>query len=429
MTLIDEVGMNSHVQQIFSSALARPVCPGDVVELPIDLCLTHDVLGPPTFQILEKMDRAVWDPEKVFLTIDHFVPASSLEQAANNAALVRYADAHAIKHRAFYDGPSHQTLAESGLLRPGQVVVGTDSHTCTAGAFGTFAMGIGCTEMAAVLAQGSTWFRVPHALQVALTGEMRPLVMAKDIMLHLLGALGSDGANGASLEYSGPALEHLTMDQRFVLTNMGIELGTMSAICPDDAILRHYVYGDFAPDQLLSEPTESDLVVDLGELEPLCATPHRPDNVVSIGSIARSVPVQEAFIGSCTGGRIDDFRAAADLLAGRKVSPDVRLIIVPASKRIYRELLRSGMMEVFLDAGAIVEAASCGPCAGLLGGVLADGEVAISASSRNFRGRMGNPRSEIYLASPASVAAAALAGEIVDPRTVFDGVQLRGTTA
>lgn len=410
----------SLIQQVFERSLGSPPQVGDVVDVNVDLCLTHEVLGPPTFEIMERLTDRIWDPTRVFVTIDHFVPPATREQAQNNRALVAAANTYGIEHRSLYDGPSHQVLAESGLVHPGHVVVGTDSHTCTAGAFGALATGIGCTEMAAVMASGRIWFKVPRSITVELCGALRAPVMAKDLMLFLLGSLGADGANYASLEFVGPGLTGLPMDERLVLTNMGVELGAKTAMLPDDDVVRDYL-GLPSTAPVLVPPTDADVTVDLAELEPMCARPHRPDNVSPIAALGETVRIDQAFIGSCTGGRVNDYLAAAEILASHRVAPGVRLVITPASNRIYRELMRLGVIDLFCEAGAIVEHASCGPCAGLLGGIPGDGEVVISASNRNFRGRMGNPSSSIYLASPASVAAAAVAGEVIDPRLVGSG--------
>jgi len=384
------------------------------------VALTHEVLGPPTFRIFETLGVPLWNPDRVYVTIDHFVPAATLAQAQNNRATVDAVARHGITNTGFYDGPSHQTLAESGLAGPGDVVVGTDSHTCTAGALGSFATGIGHTEMAGVFATGRLWLKVPRAVEVHLTGSPAAGVSAKDAVLHLLRELGTDGATYASLEFGGPGVRSMPMDERLVFANMAVELGAKVGLVEVDEATWRHVGRDPEPGLDLAVHRDTDytrrIAVDLSALEPLCAAPHSPANVRPVAQIAGEVAVQQAYIGSCTGGRLTDYRAAAAILRGRRVADSVRLIVTPASKAIYRAMLAEGLLEVFAAAGAIVEPPGCGPCAGLQGGILADGEVAITASNRNFMGRMGNPRASIYLASPATVAASATTGVITDPR-------------
>jgi len=413
------LGQESLAQRILGAKVGRPVSPGEIVEVPVDLALTHEVLGPMTFRLFEELGVPLWDPDKVYVTIDHFVPAANARQAQNNRFTEEAVRRHGIRHTGFYDGPSHQTLAESGLLAPGHVLVGTDSHTCTAGALGAFATGIGSTEMVSVFARGRIWFRVPEAIYVRLSGRFASMTSAKDVMLWLLGRLGTDGATYQSLEFGGPAIGSLPMDERLVLANMAVELGAKVGLVEVDETTYGYL-GTSGP-ELRCAPGPHyarDIPLDLAALEPMCAAPHSPGNVRPVAELSREVPVHQAFIGSCTGGRFSDYQAAAQMLAGRRVRPDVRLIITPASRSIYRRLVAEGLLEVFLDAGAIIEPAGCGPCAGLHAGVLADGENAISASNRNFQGRMGNPNANVYLASPVTVAASALTGTITDPREV-----------
>ncbi|HEX6501117.1 MAG TPA: 3-isopropylmalate dehydratase large subunit [Micromonosporaceae bacterium] len=408
-------------QQILGAKTGRAVQPGEIVEVDVDIALTHEVLGPLTFRRFEELGVELWDPDKVYVTIDHFVPAATAQQAENNRVTEQMVARHGIRHTGFYDGPSHQTLAESGLVRPGHVVVGTDSHTCMAGALGAFATGIGSTEMVSVFARGRIWFRVPEAVLVSVRGRFAPGVAAKDVVLHLLSRLGTDGATYRSLEFGGPALADLPVDERLVLSNMAVELGAKTGLVDVDAATLAYLgITDHASPRLNPDARYADRIdLDLGGLEPLCAAPHSPGNVRPVADFAGTVPVQQAFIGSCTGGRITDYRAAAAVLAGRRVHPAVRLIVTPGSRKVYRQLVAEGLLDTLLDAGAIVEAPGCGPCAGLQAGVLADGENAISASNRNFQGRMGNPKANVYLASPATVAASAVTGEITDPREML----------
>ncbi|MCU1644930.1 MAG: 3-isopropylmalate dehydratase, LeuD subunit [Nocardia sp.] len=403
---------------ILSEKVGRRVVPGEVVECDVDVALTHDVLGPPTFREFAKLGVPVWNPDRVFLAIDHFVPAANTAQAANNAFLTEVAERHGIVNRAFYDGPSHQTLLESGLVQPGSVVVGTDSHTCTAGVLGSFATGIGTTEMVSVLALGRLWLKVPESVRVRLQGRLPDGVYAKDVVLSLLARFGTSEFTYRSLEFDGEGVEAMSLDERTVFSNMAVELGAKVGLfsSPElDGFVRRWG----------AVPTESGVGVidqvdiDLSEQVPMCAVPHNPANSKPIEEV-EPVAVQQAFIGSCTGGRYDDFVQAARILNGRRVSDKTRLIVVPASRRVYQRMALDGLLNVFVNAGAIVQSPSCGPCAGLQNGVLGDGEVSISASNRNFQGRMGNPAASVYLASPAAVAAAAVAGRIVDPREFLE---------
>ena len=410
-------------QRILGAKVGRAVEPAEVIEVDVDVALTHEVLGPPTFRQFEELGVPLWAPDKVFVTIDHFVPAATAEQAENNRLTVEATRRHDITHTAFYDGPSHQTLAESGMVRPGQVIVGTDSHTCTAGALGAFATGIGSTEMVGVFATGRLWFRVPAAIAVELTGTLADGVYAKDVVLHLLRTLGVDGCTYQSLEFGGPGVRAMSMDERLVLANMAVELGAKVGLVEiDERTARFLGVPAEQAAGLAYDPSAAyarRVHIDLASLEPLCAKPHSTGNVVAVGDLAGQVPVHQAFIGSCTGGRLSDYREAARVLAGRAVHPGVRLIVTPASKNIYRQMLVEGLVQVFSEAGAIVSPPSCGPCAGLQGGVPGDGENVISASNRNFIGRMGNPRANVYLASPATVAASAVLGVIADPRSAI----------
>jgi 3-isopropylmalate dehydratase large subunit len=414
-------------RRILGRKAGRAVAVGEVVEVDVDIALTHEVLGPPTFRQFEELGVPLWDPDKVYVTIDHFVPAATAAQAENNRATVEAIRRHGITHTGLYDGPSHQTLAESGLVRPGSVVVGTDSHTCTAGALGAFATGIGSTEMTGVFVSGRLWFRVPEAIGVELLGRLPEGVYAKDIVLHLLQMLGADGATYRSLEFGGEGLRRLPMDERLVLANMAVELGAKVGLVEVDEECHRYLGlpADAVGDLAFARDADYSTVlrIDLGALEPMCARPHNVANVAPVSALDEPVTVHQAFIGSCTGGRMADYRAAAQVLRGRQVHPDVRFLVTPASRRIYQQMLVEGLIQVLAEAGAIVAPPSCGPCAGLQGGVLADGENAISASNRNFIGRMGNPKSNVYLASPATVAASALTGVVTDPRPLLQEEQ------
>ncbi|MCL5263684.1 MAG: 3-isopropylmalate dehydratase large subunit [Chloroflexi bacterium] len=397
------------------------VLPGDIVQASIDVALTHEGLGPMFFPEFERFGRPIWDKDKVVITIDHFVPAADIKQAINSKLTVEFVKRHDIKQFYPYNGPSHQMIAEHGLARPGEILVGTDSHTCTAGAFGTFATGIGSTEMVAVFLEGKLWFKVPQSIKFVVTGELRFGVMAKDVVLEMLRMIGSDGANYKAIEYTGSAIENLSVDGRMVLSNMAIELGAKVGIVPPDDKTIQYVKArnDKPFTVYTADPDavyEAIYEIDATRLEPMVAVPHNPANGVPISGIADDVRIDQAFIGSCTGGRLEDLRAAARVLKGRVAHSDVRLLVIPASREVYRKAMDEGLIEIFFNAGAIIEYPNCGPCCGLHQGILAPDEVCVTASNRNFPGRMGSPQARLYLASPATVAASAVEGRIADPR-------------
>jgi len=418
------MGMTITEKIIADHAGKKEVKPGDLATVKIDLAMANDVTAPLAIKILEKyhIDK-VFDPEKIALVLSHFVPAKDIK-SAEQAKIVRdFAKRHNI--RWFFqegEGIEHTILPEEGLVVPGDLVVGADSHTCTYGALGAFSTGMGSTDIAYAMATGETWLRVPHSMKFIFYGKPSAWVMGKDLILHTIGQIGVDGALYKAMEFEGEAIRHLSMDQRFTITNMAVEAGAKNGIiAPDEKTLQYVsqrakkpwkVYHS-DPDAEYSEIYEWDA----GKLEPLVAWPYLPSNVHPV-SASTHITIDQAFIGSCTNGRIEDLRIAAKILKGRKVHPYVRCIVIPASKKVYMQALKEGLIDIFLEAGCVVSVSTCGPCLGGHMGILAEGERCISTSNRNFPGRMGHPKSEAYLANPAVVAASAVLGRIAHPEEV-----------
>jgi 3-isopropylmalate/(R)-2-methylmalate dehydratase large subunit len=418
------MGMTITEKIIADHAGKKEVKPGDLATVKIDLAMANDVTAPLAIKILEKYNiDKVFDPEKIALVLSHFVPAKDIK-SAEQAKMVRdFAKKHNIKW--FFqegEGIEHTILPEEGLVVPGDLVVGADSHTCTYGALGAFSTGMGSTDIAYAMATGETWLRVPHSMKFIFYGKPSAWVLGKDLILHTIGQIGVDGALYKAMEFEGEAISHLSMDQRFTITNMAVEAGAKNGIiAPDEKTLQYVsqrakkpwkVYHS-DPDAEYSEIYEWDA----GKLEPLVAWPYLPSNVHPV-SASTHITIDQAFIGSCTNGRIEDLRIAAKILKGRKVHPYVRCIVIPASKKVYTQALKEGLIDIFLEAGCVVSVSTCGPCLGGHMGILAEGERCISTSNRNFPGRMGHPKSEAYLANPAVVAASAVLGRIAHPEEV-----------
>ncbi len=401
------------------------VSEGQLLEARLDLVLGNDITAPVAIREMEKAGfEAVFDPARIALVLDHFTPNKDIQAARQCAEVRAFARKHGITH--FYDageaGIEHALLPEAGLVAPGELILGADSHTCTYGALGAFSTGVGSTDMAAGMISGKAWFKAPGAVRVTLTGALPPYVSGKDVILSLIGTLGVDGARYLSLEFDGAGVAALSMDDRLAVCNMAIECGAKNGIFPVDAVTEDYLCGRvsrpwtaYAPDP--DAGYRQQVEIDLSALQPLVACPSLPSNVRPV----RALPptrIDQVVIGSCTNGRMEDLRTAAELLRGRKVAPGVRCILIPATRKIYLQALREGLLEVFVEAGAIVSPPTCGPCLGGHMGVLADGERCIATTNRNFVGRMGHPSSEVYLAGPAVAAASAVAGEIVHPADV-----------
>ncbi|HEX2021221.1 MAG TPA: 3-isopropylmalate dehydratase large subunit [Candidatus Thermoplasmatota archaeon] len=395
---------------------------GDVVTAKVDLVMSHDnaALIGEIFRGIPV--KTVFDRSRMVMTLDHRSPAPDIETATKQKMVREFVKTHRIG--SFYDmkeGICHQVLPEKGHVRPGMHIVGTDSHSCTYGAFGAFGYGVGATEMAAVWAAGELWLRVPETMRVEIEGRLPPGVYAKDLTLEIVRDVTADGANYMAVEYHGEGVGALSVPERMTLCNMGIEMGAKVSMVPPDATTFEYLAARGASDHPhLARSDEGARFAetrrfDASRLEPRVACPHAVDNVHPVGAVAGKA-VHQAFLGSCANGRVEDLREAARVLKGRQVHPDVRLIVTPASKTQMIEAMNDGTLQALMEAGAVVGTPGCGPCMGAAGGILAPGERCISSSNRNFKGRMGSPQSEVYLASPATVAASALEGVIADPR-------------
>jgi 3-isopropylmalate/(R)-2-methylmalate dehydratase large subunit len=420
-------------EKILARASGLPgVAVGDVVEPAVDLAMSHENAALVINQFLEiyqgtSLTPTLWNPDRVAVIFDHRVPAESPKTASNQKKVREFVAAQLV--RKFHDirgdvgGICHQILPENGYVRPGTVVVGTDSHTTSHGALGAFAFGIGATEMASVWALGTVLnVEVPATIKVVVRGRFRRFVSAKDLILHLIGRLTAQGANFKVLEFHGETIERMPTSGRLVLCNMSVEAGATAGIVPADEETARYlreeagVVGPITP-VLPDRDARYDRVVEINvsKLEPQVACPHTVDNVKGIAEVSGR-PVHQVVIGSCTNGRLDDLAVAAKILKGRKVAPNTRMLIFPASARIFQDAVRKGYVRTFMEAGAVVMNSGCGPCLGVHEGALGDGEVALSTTNRNFKGRMGNPKAEVYLASPAVAAASAVTGVITDPR-------------
>ena len=400
---------------------------GQFVEVDVDLVLSNDITAPIAVREFEKLGVArVFDPERIAIVLDHFTPNKDIKSAEQNRAVRDFARAQGLPH--FFDvgcmGIEHVLLPEQGLVLPGDVVVGADSHTCTYGALGAFATGMGSTDIAVAMATGRIWMRVPETVRVVFEGELQPWVGGKDLILYTIGRIGVGGALYQALEFAGPAMEALSMDGRLTMANMAIEAGAKAGLFAVDGVTLDYVDGRATRPYRIFQPDAGatyarTVEIDAGQVEPQVAYPHLPENVRP-ASQAGEVRLDQAVIGSCTNGRLEDLRAAAGVLRGRRVHPGVRCIVIPGSQQVYLEAVREGLVETFVEAGAAVSTPTCGPCLGGHMGVLAAGERAVSTTNRNFRGRMGHPDSEVYLAGPAVAAASAVAGRLVHPGEVVE---------
>jgi 3-isopropylmalate/(R)-2-methylmalate dehydratase large subunit/methanogen homoaconitase large subunit len=409
-------------EKALGRAAGHPVRANEVVTVEPDFCMSHDNTGPISRTFKKIGVKRVWKPERLVVILDHGVPAPSSEHAVNHKEAREFMKEQGAPH--FYDvssggGVCHQKFPEEGFALPGQIVIGSDSHTCTYGAFGTFATGIGRTEMAAAWATGSIWLKTPESMKITATGRLKPGVSAKDFILKVMGDVKSDGADYMSVEFHGDGIGNMSVAERMTLCNLGIEMGAKNAVCEPDQKVLDFIKGrekSSGWEILWADPDAvyaGEMKYDLGDIVPGVAKPHTVDNYAPIGEV-KGLKINQAFIGTCTNGRLEDLAAAAAILKGRKVA--VRTIVIPASWNIYREAMRDGTLDRLLDAGCIVCNSGCGPCLGAHMGTLAPGEVCVSTANRNFKGRMGDKESFIYLASPRTVAASALAGEITDPR-------------
>ena len=401
------------------------VTAGELVNAKVDLALGNDITAPVAIKEFGRfgLDR-VFDPDKIVLVPDHFTPNKDIAAAEQAMVLRRFAKQYKIKH--YYEvgrmGIEHALLPEQGLVGPGMVIIGADSHTCTYGALGAFATGVGSTDLAAAMAIGEAWFKVPLTLRFEYQGELPEWVSGKDLILYTIGQIGVEGARYRAMEFAGSAIEKLSMDGRLTMANMAIEAGGKCGYVQPDQVTFDYLEGRFTRPYT---PVYSDknatyekvFQYDVSKMEPQIAFPPSPDNVKPV-SEAGGVKINQVVIGSCTNGRIEDLRVAASVICGRKVHPAVRLLVIPATQQIYRQAMDEGLLATFIDAEAAVSTPTCGPCLGGHMGILARGEKALATTNRNFVGRMGHPESEVYLCNPAVAAASAVAGEIVHPGEV-----------
>ena len=410
-------------QKILAShAGLESVTAGQLIEANLDLTLANDITGPVAIREMEKAGfEHVFDKNKIALVMDHFAPNKDIKSAEQCLTCRNFSGKHEIVN--FFDvgqmGIEHALLPEKGLVGPGELIIGADSHTCTYGALGAFSTGVGSTDLAAGMATGKAWFRVPSAIKFNLTGSLPKYVSGKDVILHIIGKIGVDGALYRSMEFAGDGVASLTMDDRFTICNMAIEAGAKNGIFPVDDKTRAYIKGrvnrevtEFAADP--DAQYDEEYTINLSELRPTVACPHLPENTKTVDELGK-IEIQQSVIGSCTNGRIQDMRDAAAILKGRKVKSNVRTIVIPATQEIYLQCIDEGLAKIFVEAGAIVSTPTCGPCLGGHMGILAHDEKAISTTNRNFVGRMGHVSSEIYLANPAVAAASAVTGYITDP--------------
>lgn len=412
-------------EKILSAHTDSPVRSGEFTEVRIDVALTNDVTAPIAIREFEKIGTGrVFDPDSVVLVPDHFAPNKDIKSAEQCQVMRKFARAQGISH--YFEvgsmGIEHVLLPEQGLVLPGDVVVGADSHTCTYGALGAFSTGMGSTDIAVAMATGRIWMRVPETILIVYFGKLRRWVGGKDLILHTIGKIGVSGALYKAIEFSGPTIDDLSMAGRFTMANMAIEAGAKAGLFAVDDKTHAYVdprasreYTVYSSDQDASYART--IEIDAASITPQVAFPYLPENTRP-ASEAGNIPIDQVVIGSCANGRVEDLRVAADILRGRKVHPDVRCIVLPGSQQVYLDALQEGLIEAFIMAGTAVSTPTCGPCLGGHMGVLAAGERAVSTTNRNFRGRMGHPESEVYLVGPAVAAASAVAGRIIGPEEV-----------
>ena len=419
------MGMTMTQKILAAHAGLESVVAGQLIEADLDLVLGNDITSPVAIHEIEKMNvEGVFYKDTIALVMDHFVPNKDIKSAEHCKCVREFACKNEITN--YFDvgemGIEHALLPEKGLTVAGDVIVGADSHTCTYGALGAFSTGVGSTDMAAGMATGKAWFKVPSAIKVEVTGKLNKYVSGKDVILHLIGEIGVDGALYQSLEFVGDGIASLSMDDRFTIANMAIEAGAKNGIFPVDALAEEYMKAHSKRDYKIFE-ADADaeytrtVTIDLSTLKPTVSFPHLPENTKTIDEVG-DIEIDQVVIGSCTNGRFDDLKVAAEIMAGKKVKKGLRVIVIPGTQQIYLDAMEAGFIRTFIEAGAIVSTPTCGPCLGGYMGILAEGERCVSTTNRNFVGRMGHVNSEIYLASPAVAAASALTGKISDPREV-----------
>jgi len=396
---------------------------GEIIMANIDVAMTHDLTGPLSVESFEKIGtKKVWDPEKIVIIFDHQVPADSIDAANNHMIMRKFVEEQGIQN--FYDmreGVCHQVLPEKGHVVPGEVVVGTDSHTCTHGALGAFATGIGSTDMAMVFATGKLWFKVPETIKFDITGKLQDNVFAKDVILNIIGKIGADGATYKACEFGGETTRNMTISDRMVLCNMAIEMGGKTGLVEPDQKTIQYLKGrSTKPYKIMKTDKNAQSLetihINVSELEPQIACPHNVDNVKPVSEV-EGTHIDQVFLGSCTNGRLSDLRTAANIIKGKDISKNVRMLVIPASREVYSKAMDEGLLKTFVDSGALVCNPCCGPCLGGHIGLVGPGEVSLSTSNRNFKGRQGSADAEVYLSSAAVAASSAVNGKITDPRS------------
>ena len=410
-------------EKILSQKLGKEVSPGEIIEIDVDLAMSHDGTSPPAIKTFEKISDKVWDNEKIVIVFDHNVPANTIGSAEFQKVARNFIKTQGIKNYYIHgEGICHQVLPEKGHVEPGKIIVGADSHTCTYGAFGAFSTGMGATDLAMVYATGKTWFMVPEAFKIEVEGNLNTGITSKDLILNIIGTIGIAGATYKTAEFCGETIDKLDVESRMTMTNMAIEMGAKNGIMEPNEATIEYVCNRTgqSKDQLNIIKSDKDAIYEkeflfnVDDMEAQIACPNDVDNVKPLSQVA-GTHIDQGFIGSCTNGRLSDLAQAAAVLEGKEVHDDVRLIIIPASKEIYQQAMDLGYIKTFLDAGAIVSNPGCGPCLGGHLGVLSEGETSISSTNRNFKGRMGDPNSSVYLANAGVVAASAISGFIENP--------------
>ncbi len=414
-------------EKILAKASGKKVVhPGEIIDASVDMVMVHDLTGPLAVEAFKKIGvPKVWDNKKVVVILDHQVPAESVKAAELHKTMRQFTkDQNLTLYDVGRGGICHQVMPEKGHVTPGSVIVGADSHTCTYGAFGAFATGIGSTEAAAVFATGKIWFKVPPTIKVNVKGSFPKYVTAKDLILHIIGKLSVDGAIYKAAEFTGATIKDMTVAGRMTVCNMAVEMGAKNGIIAPDETTHKFLESrikampDFKPLQSDKDAVYEKIEeFDVSKMTPQVACPSSVDNVKAVSEVG-NVPIEQAFIGSCTNGRLEDLRLAAQVLKGKTVKEGVRALVIPASQEVYRQAMQEGLLEIFTDAGAIVCGSACGPCLGGHIGLLAAGETCVSSSNRNFIGRMGSTQANVYLASPATVAASAVTGKLTDPTTL-----------
>ena len=411
-------------EKILSKKAGYEVTPSEIIEIPVDLAMSHDGTSPPAIKTFEKIKDKVWNPDKIAIIFDHNIPANTIGSAEFQKVCREFIAKQNIKKNFIHgEGICHQVVPEMGLVEPGMVVVGADSHTCTYGAFGAFSTGMGATDLAMVWATGKTWFMVPEAIKMNVTGELNPYIAPKDIILNIIGKVGIAGCTYKTAEFCGKTIEEMGVEGRATMCNMAIEMGAKNGIMEPNREVINYISKrtgkkeselnivKSSPDAVYSKEMDFDIT----DMEPQIACPNDVDNVKDISKV-EGTPVEQCLIGSCTNGRLSDLKDASEILKDKKIDDSTRLIILPASREIYKKAIKAGYIDIFIDAGAIICNPGCGPCLGGHMGVLSEGEACISTTNRNFKGRMGDPSSEVYLSNSKVVAASAITGVITNPK-------------